>query len=279
MDNRRTVISIIEGTGGFPPVFLKGIVMKVENIDGGKAFDWGFTSEQYARYRDIYPEQLYKRLRELGVAADGTAWLDLGCGTGVLPQNLYNPNAEIFAADISKEQILFAKESAKINGQKINYIVSPAEKTNLPDKSFNCITAAQCFWYFDRKAIKKEIKRLLKPKGKFIKVYLTWLKEDVIASKSTALTKEYNNGWSAESSGAKDMFDDLFEGRVTESFYCDLPFTRESWHGRMCACRGTLASMDKETFEKWSKEHQKMLSCYPENFTVKHKLYITYFTL
>ncbi len=26
-----------------------------QNIDGGKAFDWSKTSEDYAKYRDIYP--------------------------------------------------------------------------------------------------------------------------------------------------------------------------------------------------------------------------------
>lgn len=250
-----------------------------ESIDGGKAFDWGFTSQQYAKFRNIYPPRLYNRLRELGVAADGTSWLDLGTGTGILPQNLYNPKAEIFGVDIAKEQITFAKHNADKHGWSIHYIVSPAESTGLPDSSFDCITAAQCFWYFDRETIKSEIKRLLKPNGKFIKIYLTYTLDSKIADKSHNLVKEFNNVWTPAASGSKDMFDDLFDGRVTESFYCDIPFTRESWHGRMCACRGTLASMDRETFEKWSKAHIKLLSDYPEQFIIKHKVYITYFEL
>ena len=60
----------------------------------------------------------------------------------------------------------------------------------------------------------------------------------------------YEN-WTPGASGSKDMYDDLFPDRHTETFYCDIPFTRESWHGRMCACRGTLASMDGDTFRKW----------------------------
>ena len=253
--------------------------MKINNIDGGKEFNWGFTSEQYAKFRDIYPPELYERLRALGVAADGTAWLDLGTGTGILPQNLYNPKAEIVGADISEEQIRYAKEAAAEKGFDINYIVSPAESTGLPDGSFDCITAAQCFWYFDRETMKSEIKRLLKPNGKFIKIYLTYTFDSEIADKSHKLVKEFNNVWTPAASGSKDMFDDLFDGRVTESFYCDIPFTRETWHGRMCACRGTLASMSKEQFEKWSDAHKKMLSDYPEDFTVKHKVYITVFEL
>ena len=196
-----------------------------EKFDNGKAFDWGLTSEDYAKYRDIYPDELYTRLKKLGVAADGTVWLDLGTGTGILPQNLYNEKADITAVDIEEEQINYAKKKADENGWKINYIVSPAESTNLPDNSFDTITAAQCFFYFDREKMIKEIKRLLKPNGKFIKVYLTYTIDDEIAAKSHSLIKDMNPSWTPKASGSKDMFDDLFEGRVTESFYCDIPFT------------------------------------------------------
>lgn len=33
-------------------------------IDGGKAFDWGRTSEEYAKYRDIYPKEFYQKILE-----------------------------------------------------------------------------------------------------------------------------------------------------------------------------------------------------------------------
>lgn len=250
-----------------------------EKFDNGRSFDWGLTSADYAKYRDIYPKQLYERLRELGVAADGTSWLDLGTGTGVLPKNMYNPRASITGVDITEEQIEYARKYANDNGLKINYLVAPAEKTNLPDHSFDCITAAQCFFYFDREVMQREIKRLLKPNGKFIKVHLTYTLDDEIAAFSHNLVKKMNKNWTPKASGSDDMFDDLFPGRKTEIFSCDIPFTRESWHGRMCACRGTLASMDSETFRLWDKTHREFLSSCPENFTVKHKVYITYFTV
>ena len=66
---------------------------------------------------------------------------------------------------------------------------------------------------------------------------------------------------------------------LTEEFYADIPFTAESWHGRMTACRGTLASMDAATFEKWESAHREMLKKYPGSFTVGHKVYISYYTL
>ena len=32
-----------------------------KRIDAGKAFDWGKTSEDYAKFRDIYPELFYQK--------------------------------------------------------------------------------------------------------------------------------------------------------------------------------------------------------------------------
>lgn len=248
-----------------------------KKVDSGKAFNWGNTSEKYAKYRDIYPPFLYKKLLELGVAADGTAWLDIGTGTGILPINLYNPNALIYGADISKEQITFAKKAAAEREYNIGFTVSPAESLPFPDKRFDSITAVQCFWYFEREKAKKEISRLLKPNGKFIKILLDWDYGDKLASESIALIKKYNPFWQPEGLAEEDMFDDLFEGRKTEIHNLKLAFTRENWHGRMCACRGTLGSMDGETFKKWSAEHIKMLETYPDHFEIEHKLYISLF--
>lgn len=36
--------------------------IKDKNIDAGKAFDWGRASEDYAKFRDIYPKEFYKKI-------------------------------------------------------------------------------------------------------------------------------------------------------------------------------------------------------------------------
>ncbi len=253
--------------------------MQNEKIDKGQIFDFGKTSKAYAEYRDIYPDVLYERLRALGVAADGTAWLDLGTGTGVLPKNLYNPKAEIYGEDISAGQIAFAKEKAEKSGQRITYIVSPAEDTGLPGGKFDAVTAAQCFFYFDREKMRAEIRRLLRPGGIFIKIFMNWEESDPVAGGSCELVRRFNPRWNSGEAAVKDMTDDLFPGRKTETFYADLPFTRESWHGRMLACRGTLASMSEETLAEWGKAHLGFLESCPESFTVRHIIYISYFRL
>ena len=52
-----------------------------KRIDDGKAFDWGRTSKEYAKFRDIYPEEFYKKLVDRGLCVAGQKVLDLGSRT------------------------------------------------------------------------------------------------------------------------------------------------------------------------------------------------------
>ncbi|MBR5423392.1 MAG: methyltransferase domain-containing protein [Clostridia bacterium] len=253
--------------------------MELKSIDEGRSFDFGKTSAQYAAYRDIYPAELYARLRELGVAKPGSSWLDLGTGTGVLPKNMYAPGVKIVGADISEEQIAYARKEAEENNRDITYIAAPAEKTGLPSHSFDAVTAAQCFFYFDRDIMKTELLRLTKPGGIFIKIFMNWDITHPIAEKSCELVKKHNPDWTSGSAAIKDMYDDLFPGRITQTFIADLPFNRDSWHGRMLACRGTMASMDEHTLKEWEKDHISFLNGCPDTFTVRHLITVSYFRI
>lgn len=85
------------------------MIIKDKTIDGGKGFDWGKVSSEYAKYRDVYPQEFYQKILDLGLCKDGQKVLDLGTGTGVLPRNLYAYGAKWVGTDISAEQIEQAK--------------------------------------------------------------------------------------------------------------------------------------------------------------------------
>lgn len=119
------------------------------DIDGGKAFDWGRASADYARYRDIYPHIFFDKVSELGLCVKGQRVLDIGTGTGVVPRCMYHYGAEWTGADISENQIAQAITLAQNAGMNIDFVVSSAEEIEFPDRSFDVITACQCFFYFD----------------------------------------------------------------------------------------------------------------------------------
>ena len=246
-----------------------------KNIDGGKAFDWGRTSGDYAKYRDIYPPEFYSRITDRGLCISGQKVLDLGTGTGVLPRNMYSCGAEWTGADIAPEQI----EQAKLlsAGKNIEYIASPAEELNFPDGTFDIITACQCFWYFDHKKLAAVFHRMLKDGGCIVPLYMAWLpEEDKIAGECEKLILRYSPGWTGAGETVHpiyipDDYNGLFELEYHDEYYLDVPFTRESWNGRLKACRGIGASLEPEQIAAWEKENMELLrNIAPEEFTIRH---------
>ena len=49
-------------------------------IDSGNPFDWGKTSKEYAKFRDIYPEIFYKKIVDMGLCGEGQKVLDKCAG-------------------------------------------------------------------------------------------------------------------------------------------------------------------------------------------------------
>ncbi len=95
------------------------------DIDNGKPFDWGKTSLDYAKFRDIYPKEFYQKIVDRKLCIDGQSILDVGTGTGVLPRNMYQYGAKWRATDISGNQIEQAKILSK--DMDIDYYVVPTE--------------------------------------------------------------------------------------------------------------------------------------------------------
>jgi len=251
--------------------------MRFSNIDNGKSFDWGNTSEDYAKYRDIYPEEFYQNIIDLGLCRDGQSVLDIGTGTGVLPRNMYQYGAKWIGTDISEQQIEQAKLLAAEKGLDIEFYTCPAEDVIYMDNTFDVITVCQCIWYLDAKVIAGTFARMLKPGGKLLILYMGWLPyEDAIAGKSEEMILKHNPNWSSYGDTVHPVFipDELrtnFEVVLQKEYRVDVSFTRESWHGRMRACRGVGAAMDSQQLSAWNEEHMKMLAeNASEEFTVKH---------
>lgn len=248
-----------------------------DQIDAGKAFDWGRTSLDYAKYRDIYPALFYEKIADRNLCIKGQRVLDLGTGTGVLPRNMYRYGADWTGTDISADQIAQAKRMAEYQGQTIQFMTVATEDVDFPDSSFDVITACQCFWYFDHKKVMPKLAQMLKKEGRLLLLYMAWLPfEDEIAGASERLVLAYNPKWSGAGETkhpicVPDCVYENFETTYHEEYAIDIPFTRETWNGRMKACRGVGASLSAEEMAEWESKHQLLLETIaPAEFLIKH---------
>ena len=255
--------------------------MKQDAIDSGKEFDFGRTSEDYARFRDIYPDSMYEKLKAFGVGKNGQEILDLGSGTAVLPARLYHTGVRFTATDISENQVRAGERLAAQKGmENIRFRVCAAEDTGFEDNSFDAVTAAQCFQYFDAEKAAAEIWRVLKPQGLFCKIFMDWLPfEDAVIDEMERLVLRYNPAWSG---GGFERFRYAYppwaEGRfdidTVHSYDTVLPFSKEAWLGRVRSCRGVGASLPEDKLRTFTEEYRGVLEKYEEPLRLKHQIHI-----
>ena len=100
--------------------------------------------------------------------------------------------------------------------------------------------------------------------------------EDRIAKRSEELVLKYSPRWTGAGEtrhpiSIPDAAFRYFEPSDHEEYDLMVPFTKDSWHGRMRACRGVGASLSEGEPERWDREHRKLLDeIAPEQFEVLH---------
>lgn len=251
----------------------------ISNMDGDRHIDWGKTSGDYAVYRPGPPVSLFERLLALNVGKAAQSLLDLGTGTGVMVQQFSRQGADVVGVDIAAEQIDMAQKLALEEGLSAEFHVTPAEQLPWRLPQFDVVTANQCWLYFDLEKITDELRRVLKPGGCLVTSHFCWLpREDKIAAASEDLILKHNPDWSAADwagvipdvpGWSKENY------RVRETFYYDepIPFTKETWCGRIRACRGVGASLSPGEVAAFDADHKRLLDeIAPESFTVLHRI-------
>jgi hypothetical protein len=105
--------------------------------------------------------------------------------------------------------------------------------------------------------------------------------ESEIVSGSEKLVLKYNPQWTGGGFSRERLVTrpdqlarlcgDLFELERMEMFDLQVPFTRESWQGRMKTVRGISASsLTPEQVAAWEAEHWAFMQTLPEQFTIPH---------
>lgn len=247
--------------------------------DGGRPIDWSHTSVDYAAHRPGPPGRLYDMLAALGVGLPGQDLLDLGTGTGLVARSFARRGCRVSATDIAPGQIDAARVEAAAEGLTVDFQVAPAEACPFADARFDVVTASQCWLYFDPDRAMAEVTRVLRPGGVLVTTHFSWLPEaGSVARGSEDLVLRHNPAWTgADWSGRIPEVPAWSKGRaeVTAMFWFDedVPFTRESWRGRMRACRGVGATLSADEVAAFDEEHRVLLErLAPPEFLVRHRV-------
>lgn len=125
--------------------------------------DFGTLSLNYSKARKGFPSEVIAYIFSK-VQKDHPYILDIGCGTGIATEQLFDKGAKVVGTDIDAEMIMQARSG---NRNQIEYIVAHAEEQPFVEKTFDAVTTFSSFHWFATKEVVHEIKRVLKPRGIF----------------------------------------------------------------------------------------------------------------
>ncbi len=142
--------------------------------------------ENYVKYRPDYPREILNLFREEMNLRKSSVVADIGSGTGISAKMFLENGNTVFGVEPNE----LMREAAKTflrDFANFKSVDGTAENTDLPDKSVDCVIAAQAFHWFDKAKTHREFRRILRANGF---VALIWNERQL---DTTEFLREYEN--------------------------------------------------------------------------------------
>ena len=136
-----------------------------------KLGDFTGLAGNYARFRQGYSDSVLTAvLAVLGKDSSEIDAIDLGAGTGIWTRMLASRALRSVTAVEPNADMRGEGQSVSAS-QSIKWIAAPGEKSDLPNQCADLVTAASSFHWMDFEKTVGEIKRLLRPGGRFVALW------------------------------------------------------------------------------------------------------------
>jgi SAM-dependent methyltransferase len=177
------------------------------------------------------------------------------------------------------------EEAARLDreaGVSVRYVEAAAEETGLEATRFDLVIAGQCWHWFDRPRAAAEARRLLRTGGHLLICHFDWIPLPAnLADTTEKLIQKHNPKWTL--AGGMGLYPQWLGGLVqagfsnleTFSFDLDVPYSHESWRGRIRASAGVGASLPPEGVPAFDAELKALMAeRYPEDpVPVLHRVF------
>jgi SAM-dependent methyltransferase len=246
------------------------------------AIDFGNAGDDYARHRQGFPARFYAELAARGIGAPGQRVLDLGTGTGTVARVLAAGGCAVTGVDLSARMLAQAAALAAGDGVRVDWRHAKAEDTTLPAASFDVVTAAACWHWFDRPRAIAEVRRVLAPGGRLVIAHLDWIDEPGLVGDTLRLIEQHRGVPTPVIAGLEGFYPswprELRAAGVTRLDYFgfdeDLVYTQAAWAGRIRASAWVGATMAPDVLARFDAAHNAMLATrYPDPVRAPHRIF------
>jgi len=121
-------------------------------------------ADDYRRYRPGYPVAVIDLMRDACGLRVGASVADIGSGTGIFSKLLLEGGFDVTAVEPNEAMREAAEQDLRCF-PGFHSVAAAAEETGLPAASFDAITVAQAFHWFNHEAALREFQRLLHADG------------------------------------------------------------------------------------------------------------------
>lgn len=228
--------------------------------------DFGRTADDYARFRGGFPPPFFDRLASaFNVGLPGQRLLDVGTGTGALARVFARCGCEVAAIDPSADLLQQARRLDRDAGVRVEYLERSAEASGFPPASFDVVTAGRCWHWLDRPAAADEVRRVLVPSGTLVIAHFDRVRPSLhgLLEATDELILRWNPAW-ADSPPIRfgggvgvypawltDVVAAGFRDVETFSFDVDVPYTHESWRGRVRSGGGIGGTLPEDELARF----------------------------
>lgn len=227
-------------------------------------------ARDYIVGRPSYAEKLIKCLyRDYGIS-ESSVIADIGSGTGKFAKHLLERGSEVYCVEPNEDMRSIAE--SELSGYKnFHSVLGNAESTALETGSFDYITTAQAFHWFDVKKFRQECLRIIKNNGR---VFLIWNVRDNSDLLNRELYQIYSKycpdfrGFSGGIEKDDPRIMEFFRGRYDYvAFDNPLYFNKEKFIARSLSGSYSLKEGDKE-YTEYIEALNSLFDKYSDNRTV-----------
>lgn len=233
--------------------------------------DFSATAHDYDRHRAGFPDELFRRLIDLGVGWPGARVADVGCGTGHLALGWAARGCATVGVDVARPMLRAAAERATAQRIPAVFVEARAEATGLAGGAFDGVSAGQCWHWFDRPAAAREAARLLRPGGWIAVVHNDFsYQPGTVGAVSLETIRAHANpdAWTRLTFAVDGLYPqwpgDLaaagFVDIETFSFDLSVLYTVDDWCGRIRASAAVGASLAPDAVEAFDGHHRRALT-------------------
>ncbi len=126
--------------------------------------DFDSLAGDYAKFRTSYSGELFDAILTYGRIPVGGRVLDLACGTGLGMAAYVDRGFEVVGVDVAPAMMEQAR-AALPAGARVTFVPGRAETLPFADASFDLVSCAQAFHWFEPQAAFAQCARVLRPGG------------------------------------------------------------------------------------------------------------------